>query len=150
MGAVADGALNAGGKVIGVIPHKLFAKEVGHTGLTQLICVESMHERKKKMAELSDAFVALPGGAGTLEEIFEVFTWTQIGFHSKPCAFLEMEGYYAPLFEFLDHMAEQRFIKKDQLASLIRAQDPAELLKSLRNYVPATIDKWLDRNLTRT
>lgn len=145
MGAVADGALKAGGEVIGVIPKRLVAWEVAHNGLTKLHCVESMHERKMKMAELSDAFVALPGGAGTIEEIFEVFTWAQLGYHSKPCAFLDVERYYAPLFEFLDHMAEQRFIKKEHVGSLIRGDDPVDLLKRLRNYTPAIIDKWMDR-----
>ncbi len=145
MGAVADGALAAGGEVIGVIPKQLVAMEVAHKGLTQLHCVDSMHERKMKMAELSDAFVALPGGAGTIEEIFEVFTWTQLGFHLKPCAFLDIENYYRPLFQFLDHMAAQRFIRQEHLASLIRAHDPVELLASLRNYTPRNVDKWLDR-----
>jgi uncharacterized protein (TIGR00730 family) len=104
-----------------------------------------MHERKLKMAELSDAFVALPGGIGTMEEIFEVFTWTQLGIHSKPCAFLNVEQYYAPLFQFLDHMAEQRFIKKEHLTSLIRGDDPGDLLIKLRNYTPRIIEKWMDR-----
>jgi uncharacterized protein (TIGR00730 family) len=145
MGAVADGALKAGGQVIGVIPERLFAKEVAHRGLTKLHCVDSLHERKMMMAELSDAFVALPGGAGTMDEIFEVFTWTQIGIHSKPCAFLDVEEYYRPLFLFLEHVAEQRFIKKEHLASLIRTHDPVELLRRLRDYTPNVLDKWMDR-----
>jgi len=145
MGALADSALQAGGKVIGVIPEQMVAKELAHNGLTELHRVESMHERKMKMAELADAFVALPGGAGTLEEIFEVITWTQLGLHSKPCAFLDVEHYYARLFRFLDHMAEQRFIKQEHLASLIRGHDPNDLLIKLRNYTPAVIDKWIDR-----
>lgn len=145
MGALADAALRAGGKVIGVIPHHLVAREVAHKGLTALHEVGSMHERKLKMAGLADAFVALPGGIGTLEEIFEVFTWTQLGVHSKPCAFLDVDGYYARLFQFLDHMAEQRFIKKEHLASLIRAEDSRELLLSLRNYAPLKVAKWMDR-----
>ena len=145
MGAVADSALETGGKVIGVIPEQMVAKELAHTKLTELYRVGSMHERKLKMAELSDAFVALPGGVGTMEEIFEVFTWTQLGLHSKPCAFLDVEGYYAPLFEFVDHMAEQRFIKKEHLASLIREDDPVRLLTKLRSYRPTTVEKWFDR-----
>ncbi len=145
MGALADSVLKAGGAVIGVIPEQMVAKELAHNGLTKLYCVGSMHERKLKMAELSDAFVALPGGIGTMEEILEVFTWTQLGYHSKPCAFLDVEQYYVPLFQFLDHMEEQRFIKKDHLASLIRGDDPGDLLIKLRNYTPIIIDKWIDR-----
>jgi uncharacterized protein (TIGR00730 family) len=145
MGALADSALAAGGRVIGVIPKRLVARELAHDGLTELHRVESMHERKLKMAELSDAFVALPGGVGTLEEIFEVATWTQLGIQSKPCAFLDVDGYYAPLFQFLEHMSEQRFIKKEHLVSLIRTPDPAELLSRLRDHTPATFDKWIDR-----
>ncbi len=150
MGALADSALQAGGEVIGVIPERLVAKSIAHNGLTKLYCVESMHERKLKMAELADAFIALPGGVGTIEEIFEVFTWTQLGFHSKPCAFLNVEQYYEPLFQFLDHMAEQRFLKKEHLASLIRGDDPCDLLIQLRNYTPAIIDKWIDRKPTKS
>jgi hypothetical protein len=134
MGALADSVLEAGGKVIGVIPERLVARELAHHGLTALHRVGSMHERKLKMAELADAFVALPGGVGTLEEIFEVITWTQLGIHAKPCAFLNVEQYYAGLFEFLDHMAEQRFIKHEHLGSLLRADDPRDLLIKLRNY----------------
>ena len=145
MGAVADSVLEAGGKVIGVIPEQMVAKELAHNGLTELYRVGSMHERKLKMAELSDAFVALPGGVGTMEEIFEAFTWTQLGVHSKPCGFLDVEGYYAPLFEFVDHMAEQRFIKKEHLASLIREDDPGDLLAKLRGYTPTVVEKWIDR-----
>jgi uncharacterized protein (TIGR00730 family) len=145
MGAIADSVLQGGGEVIGVIPEQMVAKELAHNGLTELHRVASMHERKLKMAELSDAFVALPGGVGTMEEIFEVFTWTQLGIHSKPCAFLNVEQYYAPLFQFLDHMAEQRFVKKEHLASLIRGDDPGDLLIKLGNYTPAIIEKWMDR-----
>ena len=145
MGTVADAALRAGGKVIGVIPDHLAVQEVAHLGLTTLHRVDSMHERKLKMAELADGFVALPGGIGTIEEIFEVFTWTQLGLHSKPCAFLDVENYYAQLFQFLDHMAEQRFIRPEHLASLIRAEDAGELLTQLRDYNPIQVNKWLDR-----
>jgi uncharacterized protein (TIGR00730 family) len=145
MGALADSVLQAGGKVIGVIPERMVDWEVAHHGLTKLHRVESMHERKLKMAELSDAFVALPGGVGTIEEIFEAFTWTQLGIHHKPCAFLDVDQYYAGLFQFLDHMAEQRFIKKEHLASFLRADDPRDLLTKLRNYTPVTVRKWLDR-----
>ena len=146
MGVLADSVLRSGGKVIGVIPENLMEREVGHDGLTVLHRVESMHERKLKMAELADAFVALPGGVGTIEEIFEVFTWSQLGLHAKPCAFLDVDGYYATLFAFLDHMAGQRFIREEHLASLFRANDPQVLLRQLRNHTPAFIDKWQDRN----
>ena len=120
-------------------------REVGHTGLTELHRVGSMHERKLKMAQLSDAFVALPGGVGTLEEIFEVFTWTQLGMQAKPCAFLDIDGYYAALFQFLDHMAAERFIRPEHLNVLLRERDPDLLLQRLRDHTPALIDKWLDR-----
>jgi len=145
MGAIADSVLQGGGEVIGVIPEQMVVKELAHNGLTELHSVGSMHERKLKMAELADAFVALPGGVGTMEEIFEAFTWTQLGIHSKPCGFLDVEQYYAPLFQFLDHMAEQRFVKKEHLASLIRGDDPGDLLIKLRNYTPAIVEKWMDR-----
>ena len=145
MGVLADSALHGGGAVIGVIPEQMVAKELAHMKLTELHRVGSMHERKLKMAELADAFVALPGGIGTMEEIFEAFTWTQLGLHSKPCAFLDVEQYYARLFQFLDHMAEQRFIKPEHLACLIRGDDPRELLIKLRQFTPATTEKWLDR-----
>lgn len=149
MGALADSALHAGGAVIGVIPERMVARELAHGALTRLHRVGSMHERKLMMAELADAFVALPGGVGTLEEIFEVITWTQLGLHSKPCAFLDVEHYYARLFQFLDHMAEQRFIKKENLGALIRGDDPADLLTRLRNYTPALSDKRIDRDPNR-
>ncbi len=145
MGALADSALQAGGKVLGVIPESMVTWEVAHHGLTQLYRVGSMHQRKLKMAELADAFVALPGGVGTIEEIFEAFTWTQLGIHSKPCAFLNVDHYYAALFAFLDHMAEQRFIKREHLATFLRADDARDLLNQLRNFTPVTIRKWLDR-----
>jgi uncharacterized protein (TIGR00730 family) len=150
MGAIADSVLRAGGQVIGVIPEQMVAKELAHNGLTMLHRVASMHERKWKMAELADAFVALPGGVGTMEEIFEAFTWTQLGIHSKPCAFLDVEQYYARLFQFLDHMAEQRFIRKEHLAFLIRAKDPSDLLIKLRNYTPRIVEKWMDRKANKS
>lgn len=145
MGALADGALAADGKVIGVIPERLVARELAHRGVTELHCVETMHQRKLKMAELSDAFVALPGGVGTLEEIFEVITWSQLGILAKPCAFLDVNGYYARLFQFLEHMSEQRFIKREHFGALIWTADAGELLSRLRNHTPSTAEKWLDR-----
>lgn len=145
MGALADAALAAGGRVIGVIPERLVARELAHNGVTELHTVESMHQRKLKMAELADAFVALPGGVGTLEEIFEVITWAQLGIQAKPCAFLDVDGYYVRLFQFLEHMSEQRFIKPQHFGALIRTDDAVELLRRLRNHTPTTADKWLDR-----
>lgn len=111
MGAVADAAIAAGGSVTGVIPQALVEREVAHTGLPDLRVVGSMHERKALMAELSDAFIALPGGIGTLEEIFEVWTWTQLGSHAKPCAVLNIEGFYDKLLGFLDHVVDEAFLK---------------------------------------
>jgi len=145
MGALADAALEEGGEVVGVIPEDLFAKEVAHTRLTKLHRVRTMHERKSKMTELADAFVALPGGVGTMEEIFEMITWTQIGFQSKPCAFLDVDGFYAPLFAFLDRMTEHRFLRPEQRNALIIGTDIDDVLMRLRDYRPVTTDKWMDR-----
>lgn len=145
MGAIADGALESGGKVIGVIPAKLIEKEVGHNGLTKLYSVTSMHERKMKMAELSDGFIALPGGIGTLEEIFEVYTWTQLGFHQKPCGFLNIADFYTPLFDFLKHMVEQRFLKQDFFRTLMIETDGDRLLEAMSKYRHTEDDKWIDR-----
>jgi hypothetical protein len=119
MGALAEGALEAGGAVVGVIPQALLDKDLGHLGLTELHVVSSMRERKTMMAEMADAFVALPGGIGTLEEIFEVFTWTQLAIHAKPCAFLNTSGFYDPLHGFLDQLVEQEFLKAEHLESLL-------------------------------
>ncbi|MGA2749660.1 MAG: TIGR00730 family Rossman fold protein [Verrucomicrobiota bacterium] len=145
MGAVADGALEAGGRVIGVIPKSLIDKKVAHTGLTELHPVSSMHERKAKMADLSDAFVALPGGVGTLEEIFEACTWTQLGFHSKPCAFLNVMGFYDSLFAFIHNLVAQRFLKPEHLSSLLLETDMDRLLARLQAYEHVSVDKWIDR-----
>jgi uncharacterized protein (TIGR00730 family) len=145
MGALADAALAGGGEVVGVIPENLFAKEVAHTGLTKLHRVRSMHERKALMAELADAFVALPGGVGTMEEIFEMITWTQIGVQSKSCAFLDVAGFYAPLFTFLNQMTEHRFLRPEQRNAVIIGTDLDDVLVRLRNHTPVTVDKWLDR-----
>ncbi len=147
MGAVANAVLAAGGKVIGVIPHLLLEKEVAHAGLTELHAVASMHERKMKMAELSEAFVALPGGIGTLEEIFEVTTWTQLGFHSKPCAFLNVAGFYDPLFAFLQQLVDQQFLKASHLDTLFIETEMERLLDRLENYHPVTEEKWIGREV---
>jgi len=132
MGALADGALAAGGEVIGVIPERLDRWELGHDGVTELLVVDSMHARKMVMASLSDAFVALPGGWGTLEEILEVTTWTQLRYHAKPCGLLDVAGYFAGLVAFLDHAAETGFIRHEHRGLLARSSDPEELLEVLR------------------
>jgi hypothetical protein len=145
MGAVADAALAAGGEVVGVLPKALMIKEIGHTGLSQLEVVDSMHERKARMAELSDGFVALPGGAGTLEEIFEIWTWGQLGFHGKPAGFLNVAGYYDKLAGFLDHTVDEAFVKPVHRDMLIFRDDPTALLDALAAYKAPATDKWLER-----
>ena len=145
MGVVADAALEAGGEVIGVIPKDLMALELGHTGVTELHQVESMHERKTMMADLSDAFVALPGGIGTMEEIFEVFTWTQLGFQAKPCAFLNVAGYYDELFAFLKTMVRQGFLKDRNHEDLVIGEDFEEILQIFRSYEPMDAPIWVER-----
>ena len=131
MGAVADAVLEAGGSAIGVIPEALVAREIAHTGLTQLHVVGSMHERKAKMAELSDAFVALPGGWGTLEEFFEVLTWALLGFHSKPCALLNVSGYFDGLLAFVEHAAAEGFVRQNPRELVLVADEPGALLERL-------------------
>jgi len=148
MGAAADGALQTGGKVIGVIPHALVAKELAHRGVTEFYPVETMHQRKQKMADLADGFVALPGGIGTLEEIFEMLTWNQLHIHTKSCAFLNVAGYYDTLIHFFEHMVQQRFLKQAQLDALIVDSDQASLLRRIRAYAPVKSDKWIDRMAT--
>ena len=143
MGAVADAALAAGGEVVGVIPEALVAKEVAHRGLSDLRVVPSMHARKALMADLSDGFVALPGGAGTLEELFEVWTWAQLGHHAKPCGLLDVGGFYAGLGTFLDHVAAEGFMKAPHRDMLVTAGTPAELLARFRAYEPPRIGKWI-------
>lgn len=143
MGAVANAALAAGGEVIGVIPGALAEKEIAHRGLTDLRVVTSMHERKALMAELSDGFVALPGGIGTLEELFEVWTWAQLGHHAKPCAVLNVNGFYDDLITFLDGVADRRFMKSAHRAMLIVAREPVELVGRLQAYEPPAVTKWI-------
>lgn len=145
MGVLADATLAAGGKVIGVIPKALLEKEVAHGGLTELRVVASMHERKAMMAELSDGFIALPGGLGTLEEFFEVLTWAQLGLHPKPCGLLNVSGYFDRLLEFLDLTVEERFVKSQHRALVITATSPTELLERIAAYRPPHVEKWIDR-----
>jgi uncharacterized protein (TIGR00730 family) len=143
MGIVADAVLAGGGKAIGVIPRMLWDREVGHHNLTELHVVESMHERKAMMASLSDAFVALPGGLGTLEEIFEVWTWAQLGIHCKPLGFLEANGFYAPLLSFLDGAVDAGFVRGQHRSMAIVDVDPASLLRRMSEYEPPAVEKWI-------
>ncbi len=143
MGAVADGALAGGGEVIGVIPRALAVKEIAHTSLTELHIVETMHERKALMAELSGGFVALPGGIGTLEEIFEAWTWGQLGIHQKPVGILDVRDYYGKLLAFLDDALAQRFVKPEHRAQLVTATEPEELLEKMLAWKPLVVAKWM-------
>jgi uncharacterized protein (TIGR00730 family) len=143
MRVVADAALERGGRVTGVIPEALVRKEIAHRGLTELRVTGSMHERKTVMAELSDAFVALPGGIGTLEEIFEAWTWAQLGLHAKPCGLLNVAGYWDRLVAFLDHAVGERFVKEANRAMLVVNEDPAELLDRFAAYRAPTVTKWI-------
>lgn len=145
MKVLADAVMDAGGETVGVIPQALYDKEIGHTGITRLEVVGSMHERKARMAELADGFVALPGGIGTLEEIFEVFTWGQLGFHAKPCGLLDVKGYYGGLCAFLDHVRDQGFLKNDHRGMLLCDPDPSSLLERMERFVPPKVAKWVER-----
>jgi uncharacterized protein (TIGR00730 family) len=144
MGAVADAARAAGGEVVGVIPQAIFDLEIGHTGLDDLRVVGSMHERKALMAELSDAFIALPGGVGTLEELFEVYTWAQLGIHSKPLGLIDVAGYYEPLVAFLDHAVQERFLRAETRTLLAVSESLDDLLARLAASEPVTVHKWID------
>jgi uncharacterized protein (TIGR00730 family) len=149
MGLVADAILDAGGEAIGVIPQALVEREIAHPGVSDLRVVGSMHERKALMAELADGFVALPGGLGTVEELFEVYTWAQLGLHRKPCALLDVEGYYEGIASFLAHAVRERFLREDHRAMLIVEREPRRLLERLRRFEPATVTpKWIDRSET--
>jgi hypothetical protein len=148
MGVVADAVLAAGGEVVGIMPAALIAREVGHKGLSDLRVVETMHERKALMVELADGFMALPGGIGTMDELFEVWTWAQLGSHHKPCAVLNVAGYYTPLLTFLDHMVTNGFLRAEHRAQLLVDQEPASLLDRMRAYVPPVTRKWIDRTQT--
>ncbi len=145
MGILADSALAAGGEVIGVIPQDLMDREIGHGGLSELRVVGSMHERKALMAELSDGFVALPGGAGTLEELIEIYTWSQLGLHRKPMGVLNVRNYYDGLARLLDHAVREGFLREEHRAALHVAAEPAELLERFAGWEPSAIGKWLDR-----
>jgi uncharacterized protein (TIGR00730 family) len=143
MGAVADAALSAGGEVIGVIPEHLRALEVAHTGLTDLRVVQTMHERKAMMADLSDGFAGLPGGLGTMEEFFEVATWSQLGIHDKPTVLLNVRGYYELVDRFLEHAVDQGFVRAEHRALIAMIDEPAALLGALRSFRPTVTEQWL-------
>ena len=148
MGTIADATLAAGAEVIGVIPDFMVAKEIAHTGLTQLHIVNSMHERKTMMAQLSDAFVALPGGYGTLEEFCEILTWAQLGLHQKPFGLLNVNGYYSPLLKFFDQAVTEEFLRPMNRSLVLEAAEPENLLDLLANYQPQYVDKWIRKEVT--
>lgn len=143
MGVVANAALQAGGEVIGVIPKMLMERELAHPGLSELIIVHSMHERKAKMEGLSDGFVVLPGGPGTMEEFFEVYTWAQLGEHSKPIGMMNSNHYYDKLLAFFDHMIQEQFLKPEYRSMVIVDSDPEQLIQKFRSYEPPLLTKWI-------
>jgi uncharacterized protein (TIGR00730 family) len=145
MGVIADEVLAAGGEVVGVIPHALMAREIGHTGLTEMHVVDSMHERKALMADRADAFLALPGGVGTFEELFEAITWTQLGLHAKPCGLLNVDGFYDDLLRFLDHAWAEGFIKPETRAIVTSSADPVDLLDRLERVQLPLVPGWITR-----
>ena len=145
MGVLADTVLSAGGRVIGVIPESLMAREVGHQGLTELRIVKSMHERKALMSDLSDGFIAMPGGFGTFEEFCEVVTWSQLGIHSKPCGLLNVGGYYDPLLQLFDHAVQEGFLRAENRRLVLEDREPEQLLEKLSNFTPTRADKWIGR-----
>lgn len=148
MGMVANQVLKLGGQAVGVIPKALAHKEVAHPNLTELHVTQSMHERKMLMAELSGGFIALPGGIGTLEELFEIWTWAQLGFHDKPCGLLNVDGYYDSLIGFLDHVLAEQFVKPHHRAMLMVESDPDILLDRYLTYQPPAVKHWLSKDET--
>ena len=143
MGVVADAVLAAGGEAVGVIPEALMRREVGHLALTELHVVGSMHERKALMADLSDGFIAMPGGYGTFEEFCEVLTWSQLGIHPKPCGLLNVAGYYAPLLAMFDHAVAEGFVRSTHRGIVLEADDPASLLARMAAFQPPATEKWI-------
>lgn len=146
MGVVADAALAAGGRVTGVIPQALMSREIAHQGLTRLHVVHSMHERKALMAELSDGFIALPGGFGTLEEFCEVVTWTQLGVHLKPCGLLNVAGFYDGLLAFLAHAMNERFLRPTHFDIVVSSNDPIALVDRMLEWEPPAVARWISRS----
>ena len=145
MGVIADAVLSAGGQAIGVIPQALIDKEVAHHGLTELRVVNSMHERKAMMADLSDGFIAMPGGWGTLDEFFEILTWAQLGLHRKPAALLNVHGYYDRLLAYVDHAKAEGFIRPQHAAMVLVAETPGALLEKMDAYQAPVVEKWIER-----
>ncbi|APH06583.1 TIGR00730 family Rossman fold protein [Bacillus weihaiensis] len=148
MGVVANAALEAGGEVIGVLPTMLMEREIAHQGLSELIIVNSMHERKAKMEELSDGFIVLPGGPGTMEEFFEVYTWAQLGEHQKPIGILNSNQYYDKLLTFFEHMIEEQFLKREYHDMIIVEGEAKPLLEKFSTYTPPKVTKWITRQQT--
>ncbi|SKA81632.1 hypothetical protein SAMN02745166_00790 [Prosthecobacter debontii] len=144
MGVIADAALEAGGKVIGVIPQSLMEKELGHGGVTELHVVRSMHERKQMMVDLSDGFIALPGGFGTLDELFETLTWLQLSFHGKPVGLFNVNGFFDGLLQFLDHMASQGFLRQVHRNCVLVSDNPDDLLAQMRAFQAPDLGKWIE------
>lgn len=144
MGAIADAVLASGGDVVGVIPQRLVDAEVAHMGLSRLEVVDSMHSRKARMAEVADAFIALPGGFGTLDELFEILTWAQLGLHGKPCGLLDVQDYFAPLVQWVDRAVDEGFVRPRHRALLMLDTDPARLLDRLSEHEPVPVSKWVD------
>ncbi len=148
MGILADTVLAGGGEVTGVIPHFLVEKEVDHKGITKMITVDSMHERKQKMAELSDAFIAMPGGFGTFEELFEILTWSQLGLLEKPVGLLNVDGFYDELVLMLDKMVKEGFLKNENREMLLIDATPAGIIQKIKDYEPVHVQKWLGKEQT--
>ena len=148
MGVVADAALEAGGSVVGVIPQALMKRELAHAELSELIVTASMHERKAKMAELADGFIAMPGGLGTYEELFEIWTWAQLGWHGKPCGVLNAAGFYDRLVAFLDGSTEAGFLKPQHRAMLVVESDPERLIDRFEVYTAPAVTKWIGQDQT--
>jgi uncharacterized protein (TIGR00730 family) len=147
MGAVADAVLSAGGKAVGVLPDFLRRKELAHPRLTELHVVSSMHERKARMAELAEGFIAMPGGMGTLEEFCEIITWAQLGLHEKPCGLLNLQGYYDPLLDFVGRMSDEGFLKEKHKGLVLSSDTAENLLASMRTFEPIRVQKWVDTRL---
>lgn len=145
MGAVADAALDAGGRVVGVMPRALIEREIAHPRLSELRTVESMHERKAMMADLSDGFIALPGGVGTLEETFEVWTWGQLGYHTKPVGLINVDGFFDPLLAFVAHQTQELFMRPAHRDMLLVDISADTLLDRFAKYEPPTVTKWIHR-----
>ncbi|MBK8149668.1 MAG: TIGR00730 family Rossman fold protein [Acidobacteria bacterium] len=145
MGVIADEVMRGGGTVVGIIPDSLERKEVGHREVTELLVVDSMHERKAKMAEFADGFIAMPGGIGTFEEFFEILTWAQLGFHNKPCGILNIAGYYDGLLALCDNAVTEGFLRREHRQLIIEDSDPELLLSKMKEFEPTHLEKWLQK-----